>query len=332
MAYTKTQWVNNQAPALDADHLNHIEQGIKDAHDGLDGKADAADIPTKVSDLQNDAGYTSNQGTLTGITMNGSSKGTSGNVDLGTVLTQHQDISGKQDTLVSGTNIKTINGSSLLGPGNIVIEGGGGGGSENIAAEYSASATYAVGDYCIYDGQLYRCTTAIATAEAWTAAHWTMATVGGELTDLKGDIPQAVSDLTNDAGYLTSHQSIKTINGTSMVGSGNVAVQPTLVSGTNIKTVNSTSLLGTGNITVQAKISAVVVTIAAADWSATTTCTKSVSGVTASNNVVVTPAPASIADWQSAGVYCSAQASGTLTFTCSSTPSASLTVNVLVIK
>jgi hypothetical protein len=34
----------------------------------------------------------------------------------------------KQDTLVSGVNIKTINGTSLLGSGNIVISGGGGGG------------------------------------------------------------------------------------------------------------------------------------------------------------------------------------------------------------
>lgn len=34
----------------------------------------------------------------------------------------------KQDTLVSGTNIKTINNQSLLGEGNITIEGGGGGG------------------------------------------------------------------------------------------------------------------------------------------------------------------------------------------------------------
>lgn len=40
-------------------------------------------------------------------------------------LTQHQDISGKQDKLVSGTNIKTINGNSLLGSGDIAIEGGG---------------------------------------------------------------------------------------------------------------------------------------------------------------------------------------------------------------
>jgi hypothetical protein len=31
MAYVKTAWVNGQAPALDAEHLNKIEQGIADA-------------------------------------------------------------------------------------------------------------------------------------------------------------------------------------------------------------------------------------------------------------------------------------------------------------
>ena len=60
-------------------------------------------------------------GTITEVRMNGVSKGTSGVVDLGTVLTEHQDISGKQDKLVSGTNIKTINNQSLLGSGNIEI-------------------------------------------------------------------------------------------------------------------------------------------------------------------------------------------------------------------
>lgn len=38
-----------------------------------------------------------NSGTITGITMNGISKGTSGVVNLGTVLTSHQDISGKEN-------------------------------------------------------------------------------------------------------------------------------------------------------------------------------------------------------------------------------------------
>lgn len=61
-------------------------------------------------------------GTITGITMNGVSKGTSGVVDLGTVITSHQDISGKQDKLTSGTNIKTINNTSILGSGNIAVQ------------------------------------------------------------------------------------------------------------------------------------------------------------------------------------------------------------------
>ena len=38
----------------------------------------------------------------------------------------HPTDTSRQATLVSGTNIKTINGNSLLGSGNLVISGGGG--------------------------------------------------------------------------------------------------------------------------------------------------------------------------------------------------------------
>ena len=41
-----------------------------------------------------------------------------------------QVVGRKQDSLVSGTNIKTINGTSILGSGNIVISGGGGEGTD----------------------------------------------------------------------------------------------------------------------------------------------------------------------------------------------------------
>lgn len=46
--------------------------------------------------------FTNNTGTITGIKMNGSSKGTSGVVDLGTVITSHQDISGKMNANLKG--------------------------------------------------------------------------------------------------------------------------------------------------------------------------------------------------------------------------------------
>ena len=56
----------------------------------------------------------------TGINITGTAK--ISNVNIATVT----DVAAKQDTLVSGTNIKTINGGTLLGSGDIVISGGGG--------------------------------------------------------------------------------------------------------------------------------------------------------------------------------------------------------------
>lgn len=57
-----------------------------------------------------------------------------------------------------------------------------------LAPTYSSSATYAVGDYVYYSGNLYRCTTAITTAEAWTSGHWTQVALAPEVTDLKAEI------------------------------------------------------------------------------------------------------------------------------------------------
>lgn len=73
------------------------------------------------------------------------------------------------------------------------------------------------------------------------------------------------------------------------------------------------------------------VTINSSDWS-NKAATKSVTGVTASNTVIVSPAPTSFDDYVEAEVKCTAQASGTLTFSCETVPSASLTVNVLIIN
>lgn len=59
-------------------------------------------------------------GTVTGVKINGVVKSGSGVIDLGTIST---DISGKQDKLVDGVNIATINGQSLTKGGDIEISG-----------------------------------------------------------------------------------------------------------------------------------------------------------------------------------------------------------------
>ena len=54
---------------------------------------------------------------------------------------------------------------------------------ENLAPYYDATQTYAVGDMVMYKDNLYECNTAIATAEAWTAAHWTQRSVADALEE-----------------------------------------------------------------------------------------------------------------------------------------------------
>lgn len=72
------------------------------------------------------------------------------------------------------------------------------------------------------------------------------------------------------------------------------------------------------------------VTLAVADWSSNTQ-TVSVTGVTATSVVLVAPDSASQSDYTSAGILCTAQGAGTLTFTCSTTPTNAITVNVVAL-
>lgn len=69
-------------------------------------------------------------------------------------------------------------------------------------------------------------------------------------------------------------------------------------------------------------------TLAVADWSSSTQ-TVTVSGVKADSVVFVSPAPASASDYASAGILCTAQAADSLTFTCTTTPTSAITVNVV---
>lgn len=53
---------------------------------------------------------------------------------------------------------------------------------------YDNSKPYAVGDYCIYDNKLYRCITAIESAEAFNNAKWEQTTVGNEVKQLNSNL------------------------------------------------------------------------------------------------------------------------------------------------
>lgn len=77
--------------------------------------------------------------------------------------------------------------------------------------------------------------------------------------------------------------------------------------------------------------STITVTLASASWSSQS-ITVSATGVTASNTVIVSPNPSDYSDYTDAEIYCSAQGSGTLTFTCGTTPSNDIDVNVVILN
>lgn len=95
-------------------------------------------IKSKVESL----GYTKNTGTITGIKMNGASKGTSGVVDLGTVITAHQDISGKQDKSTAVTHTANTAVGSATKPVYIAANGSATPISHSINADVPANAKF----------------------------------------------------------------------------------------------------------------------------------------------------------------------------------------------
>lgn len=182
-------------------------------------------IPTKTSELTNDSNFLTtipseyitetelnNKDYITETELN--SKGyltsipseyvTETELNSKGYLTEHQDISNlatkaelnskanasdlanKQDKLVSGTNIKTINGYSLLGSGNITIEGGSGGsGGTYNYAELNNKPT-------------------INNVEL--SGNKTTADLNISYNDLKNKptIPTKTSELTNDSDFTTA--------------------------------------------------------------------------------------------------------------------------------
>lgn len=71
-------------------------------------------------------------------------------------------------------------------------------------------------------------------------------------------------------------------------------------------------------------------TLAVASWSSNSQ-SLTIEGVTASNNVIVSPTTASATNWNLFGVSCSAQATNSLTFTCKTAPTAAIGIQVIIL-
>ena len=65
-------------------------------------------------------------------------------------------------------------------------------GKSMIAPEYSATGRYAVGDYCLHGGNLYRCKKAITADTAWNeSTYWTQCTAAGQVKSVLENVAPA---------------------------------------------------------------------------------------------------------------------------------------------
>jgi hypothetical protein len=160
----------------------------------------------------------------------------------------------KQATLVSGTNIKTVNNTSLLGSGNIAISSavawGGVTGTLSNQTDLQTALDGKVDENAAITG---------ATKTKVTYDQKGLVTAGADATT--ADIASST-----DKRYITDAQLV-VVGNTSGTNTGDNATnsqysglaaskQDTLVSATNIKTINSTSVLGSGNVAVEPPITA----------------------------------------------------------------------------
>lgn len=179
---------------------------------------------------------------------------TAGYLTSSTASTTYQPI------LVSGTNIKTINGTSILGSGNIAISGG-----TETDPVFTTSAASGITSTNISNWN-----TAFGWGNHASAGYLTTSTAATTYQPLDGDLT-AIAGLAGTTGLLrktaantwsldTSTHLTSTDIGTSVqaydadltswAGVAPTSKQDTLVSGSTIKTINGTSLLGSGDIVI----------------------------------------------------------------------------------
>lgn len=150
-----------------------------------------------------------------------------------------KEMATKQDLLVSGTNIKTINSQSLLGEGNIEIESG-----SNIPFLFINSTTHLSGDFAAVKN-------AIANKTPFELYYVNILGYGDiaapEVCFVSGENIQATFHFESTTANHTLVQTTITPTGVSADTSYH-SYQEQLVSGTNIKTINGESILGEGNL------------------------------------------------------------------------------------
>jgi hypothetical protein len=145
---------NADAEAASAENIQELQDAI--GAEGLTGRI--TNIENDIGDIKTEIGSVSLPTTAQSLTG---------------AISELKGVNDDQNTAIgqNATNIAQV-GGAVEGVSQLAY---------TIANVYDSSATYAVGDYAIYQNTLYKCTTAINVGEVFDPAKWTSVKVMSEV-------------------------------------------------------------------------------------------------------------------------------------------------------
>lgn len=213
--------------------VTSAENRIDSIGSGLDSKADKSSVPTKVGQLVNDKGYIT-KNDIPAVSGYATKEYVDSSVNaLGNTIPTNVSQLNNDKNYVDNKSFKTINGLSVIGSGNIEINPGA---DVIVDSDISDTSTNPIQNKAVANAlnavssNIPTKVSQLSNDKGYLTEHqsldnyYTKQRVDSDIKSVRDSIPTRTSQIENDSNFLTEHQKLKTINNESIVGEGNITI------------------------------------------------------------------------------------------------------------
>lgn len=213
--------------------VTSAENRIDSIGSGLDSKADKSSVPTKVGQLVNDKGYIT-KNDIPAVSGYATKEYVDSSVNaLGNTIPTNVSQLNNDKNYVDNKSFKTINGQSVIGSGNIEINQGA---DVIVDSDISDTSTNPIQNKAVANAlnavssNIPTKVSQLSNDKGYLTEHqsldnyYTKQRVDSDIKSVRDSIPTRTSQIENDSNFLTEHQKLKTINNESIIGEGNITI------------------------------------------------------------------------------------------------------------
>lgn len=213
--------------------VTSAENRISSIGSGLDSKADKSSVPTKVGQLVNDKGYIT-KNDIPAVSGYATKEYVDSSVNaVGNTIPTNVSQLNNDKNYVDNKSFKTINGLSVIGSGNIEINPGA---DVIVDSDISDTSTNPIQNKAVANAlnavssNIPTKVSQLSNDKGYLTEHqsldnyYTKQRVDSDIKSVRDSIPTRTSQIENDSNFLTEHQKLKTINNESIVGEGNITI------------------------------------------------------------------------------------------------------------